>query len=49
MKEITQQWLDFAKADLTVRGSFLPNLEMTNIITFHAQQAVEKCFKAIEN
>jgi len=47
MKAITQQWLDFAKADLTACKSLLPNVEMTNIVTFHAQQAVEKCFKAI--
>jgi len=47
MKEITKQWLDFAKADLK---SCLNNLEddfLTNIVAFHTQQSVEKCFKAI--
>jgi len=47
MKAITQQWLNFAKADLMTCESTLQNKFLTHIVTFHAQQAVEKCFKAI--
>ena len=47
MKITTTQWLDFAKADLLTCESIINNNLLTNIVAFHAQQAVEKCFKAI--
>jgi len=47
MKAITQEWLDFAKADLMSCENNLSNEFLTNIVAFHCQQTVEKCFKAI--
>ena len=47
MKVITQQWLNFAKADITVAKNSLPDEFLTNIVAFHSQQTVEKCFKSI--
>jgi len=47
MKPTTRQWLDFAKVDLITCQSILSNEFLTNIVVFHAQQTVEKCFKAI--
>ncbi len=47
MRAITQKWLDFANNDLETCQITLQNDNLTNIVAFHAQQAVEKCFKAI--
>jgi HEPN domain-containing protein len=47
MKEITKQWLDFAKADLLNCELVINQEFLTNIVAFHSQQATEKCFKAI--
>ena len=46
MKTSTQQWLDFAKADLLNCERILDDDFLTAIVAFHSQQAVEKCFKA---
>lgn len=47
MKEITKQWIEYAKADLMSCRNNLQDAFLTNIVAFHAQQAIEKCFKAI--
>ncbi|MCK4662413.1 MAG: HEPN domain-containing protein [Bacteroidales bacterium] len=47
MKEITKEWLNFAKADIMSCKNNLHDDFLTNIVAFHAQQTVEKCFKAI--
>jgi len=47
MKTSTQQWLDFAKADLLNCEMILDDDFLTAIVTFHSQQAVEKSFKAL--
>lgn len=47
MKEITLQWLDLARTDLTTCKKLLDDAYLTNIVAFHAQQTIEKCFKAI--
>ena len=47
MKTITQEWLNFAEADLQTCKEIIENEFLTNIVAFHAQQTVEKCFKAI--
>lgn len=47
MKESTQQWLDFAKADLINCERILEDEFLTTIVAFHSQQVVEKCFKAL--
>lgn len=47
MKPSTQQWLDFAKADLINCERILEDEYLTTIVAFHSQQVVEKCFKAL--
>jgi HEPN domain-containing protein len=47
MNARTQEWLDFAKADLLNCERILDDEFLTSIVTFHSQQAVEKCFKAL--
>jgi HEPN domain-containing protein len=47
MKPITKEWLEAAKDDLQTIEHLLDNSELTNIIAFHAQQAIEKSLKAI--
>lgn len=47
MQEITQQWLDYAEADLLNCELIIHEVFLTNIVTFHSQKAIEKCFKAI--
>jgi len=46
MKPMTSEWLKAASDDLKVIDLLLDNAELTNVSAFHAQQAVEKCFKA---
>jgi HEPN domain-containing protein len=47
MKASTQQWLEFAKADLVNCERILDDEFLSTIVAFHSQQAVEKCFKAL--
>ncbi len=47
MKETTQAWLDRAKDDLDTIEQLLDVEHLTNIVAFHAQQAVEKSLKAV--
>ncbi|HEY6954896.1 MAG TPA: HEPN domain-containing protein [Flavisolibacter sp.] len=49
MKPSTQQWLEFAKADLVNCERILEDEFLTTILAFHSQQVVEKCFKALIN
>jgi HEPN domain-containing protein len=47
MKPTTQQWLDFAQTDLRSCENNLHDSFVTNVVAFHAQQTVEKAFKAL--
>ncbi|MEA2042030.1 MAG: HEPN domain-containing protein [Bacteroidota bacterium] len=47
MKAIAQQWLNFAEKDLKSCNNNIKDISLTNIVAFHCQQTVEKCFKAI--
>lgn len=47
MKEITKQWIKFASTDIKCSKKSLSDDFLTNIVAFHSQQTVEKCFKAI--
>ena len=42
MKVITRQWLEYAQTDLKACENNLNDEFVTNIVAFHAQQAVEK-------
>lgn len=47
MKEISSEWLKAAYDDLLVIEEIIEKEYLTHIIAFHAQQCVEKSFKAI--
>jgi len=47
MKQITKAWLDRAKDDLDAIEQLLQKEHLTNVVSFHAQQAVEKSLKAV--
>ena len=47
MKLITKEWLDRAKDDLDAIEELLKREHLTNIVAFHAEQAVEKTLKAV--
>ncbi len=47
MKETTSEWLSRAKDDLDVIAEIKDKKHLTNMVAFHAQQAIEKSLKAI--
>ena len=47
MKPVTSEWLMLAEKDLASCRKLRGDDFLTNIVSFHAQQAVEKGFKAI--
>jgi HEPN domain-containing protein len=47
MKEMTHEWLVSAESDLLIIDKILGINTLTHQIAFHAQQAIEKSFKAI--
>jgi HEPN domain-containing protein len=47
MRAKTKQWLEFAQTDLRSCENNLNDEFVTNVVAFHAQQAVEKTFKAL--
>lgn len=47
MKQITREWLTLAEKDIASCEKMLEDDFLTNIVAFHAQQTVEKSFKAI--
>ena len=47
MKKQTKSWLRAATDDLTVIEEIIENDELSHMVAFHAQQAIEKCFKAV--
>ena len=47
MKVITREWLNRAADDLVTAQVLLTQADLTNIVAFHAQQAVEKTLKAV--
>jgi HEPN domain-containing protein len=47
MKKSTIGWLMHANEDLVAMKSLYSNALLTGVVAFHAQQCVEKCFKAV--
>jgi len=47
MKTITREWLNAAKDDLIAMELMTGREEITNMVAFHAQQTIEKSFKAV--
>jgi len=49
MKKITKDWLASAECDLLLIQEIISNENLTHLSAFHAQQAVEKSFKATKS
>jgi len=47
MKEITGEWLKSAESDLILISKIIQEENLSHLAAFHAQQAIEKSFKAI--
>jgi HEPN domain-containing protein len=47
MKQSTKNWLKAADDDLLAIENLITREELTNIVAFHAQQCIEKTFKAV--
>lgn len=47
MNTSAKEWLDFANIDLRAAEQLLKDESLTNVVCFHAQQCVEKSFKAL--
>jgi len=47
MKKTTEDWLISAESDLILIQEIITNENLTHLSAFHAQQAIEKSFKAI--
>jgi HEPN domain-containing protein len=46
MKKQVEEWIAFAEKDVLAVLEIMKNPNLTNIATFHCQQAIEKYFKA---
>ena len=46
MRAVTREWLERALDDLKASRALLSHPDLTHLAAFHAQQAVEKAFKA---
>ena len=49
MKKISQEWLKSAEDDLEAIDEMIKNKSLTNIVAFHAQQAIEKSLNPLKN
>ena len=47
MKQTTKDWLAIAEDDLLAAKTLLRDDRLTSLVSFHCQQCLEKCFKAI--
>lgn len=47
MKPMSNEWLKAAYQDILTIEKIIDNDLLTNVVAFHAQQAVEKSFKAV--
>lgn len=47
MKKATREWFVSAESDLLLIQEISQNADLTHLSAFHAQQAVEKSFKAV--
>ena len=46
MKKQVEAWIGFAEKDILTISEIIENQNLTNIVEFHCQQAIEKYFKA---
>ena len=46
MKKQVEAWIGFAEKDMLTVSEIIQNSRLTNVVTFHCHQAIEKYFKA---
>jgi HEPN domain-containing protein len=46
MKKQVEAWIGFAEKDILTVSEIIQTPDLTNIVAFHCQQAIEKYFKA---
>jgi len=46
MKKQVDAWIKFAEKDILTISEIIDNPNLTNVVAFHCQQAIEKYFKA---
>ena len=47
MKQTTKDWLIIAEDDLLAAKTLAHETRLSNLVSFHCQQCIEKCFTAI--
>ena len=47
MKQTTKDWLNIAEDDLLAAKKLASEDRLTNLVSYHCQQCLEKCFKAM--
>ena len=47
MKKQAESWLQAATSDLRVIKEIIEKEDLTNMVAFYSEQAIEKCFKAV--
>ena len=47
MKKLVEEWLRYAENDLRTISKIIDDEHLTNVVTFHSHQCIEKSFKAI--
>ena len=47
MRQTTKNWITLAEDDLLAAKTLAGEDRLTNLVSFHCQQCLEKCFKAI--
>lgn len=47
MKQTTKEWLTAAEDDLLAAKKLANEVRLSNLVAFHCQQCLEKCFKAV--
>jgi len=47
MEQTTKDWLTSAEDDLLSSKTLASDERLTNVASFHCQQCIEKCFKAV--
>jgi HEPN domain-containing protein len=47
MKQTTKNWISLAEDDLLAAKTLAHEDRLSNLVSFHCQQCLEKCFKAI--
>jgi HEPN domain-containing protein len=47
MKKLVNDWIILAEKDIKTAAKIIDDLDLTNVVAFHCQQAIEKYFKAL--